>query len=112
LEIIAKHCSLQEIKAEKLEYKIKDYYIVKYYKNKVWQEFDWIINWVIPKWFFVILKDTAEWYVELKKSEYNEVLKTHTDLSNWKKYRLWDRVKVKLVDVDEKMYRLNFEIVI
>lgn len=111
LEDVAKKCSEKEIKAEKLEYKIKDYYIVKFYKNKMWQEFEWIINWVIPKWFFVQLKDTSEWFVLMEKSDYNEAFKIHIDLITWKKYRLWDSIKVKLIEVDEIMYKLNFQVI-
>ncbi len=110
LEDVAKHTSDKERKAEKLEYKVRDYFIVKYYKNKIWEEFDWIINWVIPKWFFVLLKDTAEWFVELPRTEYLDDLKQHLDLFTWKKYRLWDSVKVKLIEADESLLRLNFKV--
>jgi exoribonuclease R len=35
LDQVSKHTSDKERKAEKLEYKVRDYYTVKYYKNKV-----------------------------------------------------------------------------
>jgi exoribonuclease R len=35
LEGIAKHCSEQEIKAQKLEWKVRDYFMVQYYKDKI-----------------------------------------------------------------------------
>jgi len=35
LKNIAQTCSVQERKAEKLEYKVADYYICKFYSNKV-----------------------------------------------------------------------------
>ncbi len=111
LDEVAKHTSDRERRAEKLEYKIKDYYIVKYYKNRVGEEFDWIISWVIPKWFFVSLPDTAEWFVELENSEFIDSFKEHVDLFTGKKYRLWNKVKVKLVEVDETLLRLNFKVV-
>lgn len=111
LDDVSKYTSDKERKAEKLEYKVKDYFIVKYYKDKVWEEFDWIISWVIPKWFFVALKDTAEWFVELSRTEFMDVLKEHFDPFTWKKYRLWNKVRVKLVEADEKLLRLNFEVV-
>jgi exoribonuclease R len=94
-----------------LEYKVRDFYIVQYYKNKVGEEFEWIITWVLPKWFFVSLKDTAEWFVEMNNTQYVDALKEHLDLFTWKKYRLGDKVNVKLVEVDEILLRLNFKVV-
>ena len=111
LDEVSKHTSTKERRAEKLEYKIKDYYTVKYYKNKVWEEFDAIISWVLQKWFFVSLKDSSEWFVELTRSEFIESLQEHNDLSTWKKYRLWDSIRVKLIEADEVLLRLNFEVV-
>jgi exoribonuclease R len=35
LDKVSNHTSDKERKAEKLEYKVKDYYIIKYYKNKI-----------------------------------------------------------------------------
>lgn len=111
LEKVSKHTSDKERKAEKLEYKVKDYFIVKYYKDKIWEEFDWIIMWVIPKWFFVWLSNTAEWFVEMTSSDFNDLLWQHTDFKTWKTHRLWDKIRVKLIEVDENLLRLNFEII-
>jgi ribonuclease R len=111
LNEVSKHTSDKERKAEKLEYRVKDYFIVKYYKNRVWEEFEWVISWVIPKWFFVALKDTAEWFVELNRTEYSGELQEHLELSTGKKYRLWNVIKVRLIEADEVLLRLNFEIV-
>jgi ribonuclease R len=114
LQNIANHCSEMEWKAEQLEYKVKDYFICKYYKNKVWEIFDASISWLIPKWFFVMLEDTSEWMIELKENKnfvFNEDLMQFEDKVNWKKYKLWDKLKVKLVEVDMKLLRMNFEIV-
>jgi len=110
LDDVSKHTSDKERKAEKLEYKVKDYYIVQYYKNRVWEEFEWVISGILPKWFFVALKDTAEWFVELSRTEFREDLQEHLELFTWKKYRMWDSVKVRLIEADESLFRLNFEI--
>ncbi len=109
LEKVSKHTSDKERKAEKLEYKVRDYYTVQFYKDKIWEEFEVSINWVISKWFFVSLKDTSEWFVEMNNSEFREELQEHIDFSTWKKYRLLDTIKVKLIEADESMLRLNFE---
>lgn len=107
---VAKQCSDRERMSEKLEYKVRDYFLVKYYKNKIWEEFDAVINWMISKWFFVTLPDSAEWFVEIDSSNFDEKMQTHRDkLGN--KYTLWDDVRVRLIEADEVLLRLNFEIV-
>ena len=115
LENVANYSSSQERKAEKLEYKVRDYFIVQYYKDKIWEEFESTIVSVIPKWFFVQLTDTAEWFVELdwKKHDsvfFREDLNCFEDKCNKKTYSLWDKIKVKLIEADENNIRLNFEI--
>ena len=106
---VAKISSDRERLSEKLEYKVRDYFIVKYYKNKVGQEFDAVISWLISKWFFVALPDTAEWFVELKNSQFDEKMQTHR--VKWKNFTLGQDVKVRLVEADEALLRLDFEIV-
>lgn len=108
---VATQSSERERKSQKLEYRVRDYFVVKYYKNKIWQEFDWIINWMIPKWFFVTLTDTAEWFVEIPGWFFDDNTQTHRDTS-WNKFMLWDSVKVKLIEADEKLLRLNFEVIL
>ncbi len=105
---VAKDSSERERIAEKLEYKVRDYFITKFYKNKVWQEFDAVISGVISKWFFVALPDTAEWFVELKNSIFDESLQAHN--FHWKKFMLGQNVKVRLFEVDQELLRLNFEL--
>ena len=99
-----------EKRAEKLEYKVRDYFIVEFYKNKVWEEFIWMISWMIPKWFFVELEDTAEWFVEMETADFNEELMVFK-WKNQKKYSFWDKIKVRLIEADAKLLRLNFELV-
>ena len=153
LKNVAEQCSTQERKAENLEYKVRDYYTCTYYENKVWETFEVNISWLIPKWFFVMLKDTSEWFVlinppltskssknpaltppltgmEDKKNfkeppsnsplnrdggqgnfEYNEELMQFEDKKNKKTYKLWDELKVELIEVDLKELRLNFSII-
>ena len=114
LEQIALRCSTQERKAEKLEYKVRDYYTCKFYESQVWEEFEVSISGLIPKWFFVMLEDTSEWFVELKDNRdfvYSEELMQFEDLESKKTYKLWDKLKVKLSEVDMLGLRMNFEIV-
>jgi len=114
LKNIATHCSDRERAAEQLEYKVKDYFICKYYRDKIWEKFEAMISWIIPKWFFVMLEDTSEGFVDLTEKRnfiYNEELMQFEDKITWKKYKIWDKLEVKLVEVDMKLLRLNFEIV-
>ncbi len=126
LENIALKCSTQERNAQNLEYKVKDYYIVKYYQDKLWNIFNAKISWLIPKWFFVMLENTAEWFIDLTSPQpplkgttsnivsnfiYNEEFIQFEDNKTKKIYRLWDDIKVKLIDASLKDIRLTFEIV-
>jgi len=114
LENISNTCSTQERKAEKLEYKVRDYYTCSFYEQKIWTEFDADISWIIPKWFFVMLEDTSEWFVELKDNYdfvYNEELMQFEDKKSGNIYRLWDKIKVELFEVDMISLRMNFKIV-
>lgn len=106
---VAKQSSERERLSEKLEYKVRDYFIVKYYKNKIWQEFDAVISVLISKWIFVALQDTAEWFVEIKNWNFDE--KNQTMKVKSKKYTLWQDLRVRLVNADEKLLRLDFEII-
>ncbi len=118
LENIAKHCSEQEIKAQKLEYKIRDFFMVQYYRDKIWEEFEWIVSWMIQIWLFVMLKNTAEWFVQLinDKDKYSDwevdldILKFKNSSKNIE-LTMWQVVKVKLIWIDEKALRLNFELI-
>ena len=114
---IAGHCSDQERKAEKLEYKVRDYYICGYYKEKVGEEFEWVITTVLPYWVFVQLPDTSEGFVELIPKfgsgdgwEYNEELMRFDNKSLKKQLNLWDTLEVILDEVDMELLRINFKI--
>ena len=43
--------------------------MVQYFKDKIWEEFTWIVSWMIPSWIFVELDNTAEWFVQLVDKE-------------------------------------------
>jgi ribonuclease R len=111
LEGVAHHASTKEREAEKLEYRVRDYFVVQFYKDKVWEEFDGVITTVLNAWFFVGLPDTTEGFVELDNVDFDESLQELRCLSTWKRYRLWDGVRVRLVEADEVRLRLNFELV-
>ena len=113
---IAWTCSDQERKAEKLEYKVRDYYICGYYKEKIGEEFEWVITTVLPYWVFVQLPDTSEWFLELipkfwksEDWEYDEQLMRFDNKSLQKQFNLWDDLKIILDEVDMELLRINFK---
>ena len=113
LDNIANICSSWERKAEKLEYKVRDYYTCKFYENSVWKIFETSISGLIPKGFFVMLDDSSEWFVNLTSSinfVYNEELMQFEDKNNKKLYKLWDKLETVLKEVDFNDLRMNFSI--
>lgn len=112
LDWVANSSSTQERKAEKLEYKVKDYYIVKHYKNKIWERFKASIVGVIPVWFFVQLENGVEGLVEIgDKYRIKEEFWIIEDVVSKKVYNLGDELDVELVGADEERIRLNFGVV-
>ena len=118
LPTVAVKTSDQERKAEKLEYRVRDYYICDYYKDKVWNQFEWVITTMLPYWCFVQLEDTAEWFIEMipkigpsKWYEYNEQLMRFDNPWLNVQYNLWDKINVQLDEVDMNLLRINFSIV-
>ena len=124
LSKIAQQCSEQERKAEKLEYKFRDYYICDYYSDKIGECFDGVISWIIPKWIFVELDNTAEWFINFEECVwmvYDQDFMRFEDTSPQpsplekrgfqKYYKLWDPITVKLIQIDQQRLRMNFEIV-
>ena len=114
---VANHCSDQERKAEKLEYKVRDYYICGYYKEKIGEEFEWVITTVLPYWVFIQLPDTSEWFLELIPKfwegegwEYDEQLMRFDNKKLKKQLNLWDNLEVILDEVDMELLRVNFKI--
>jgi len=118
MEDIAKKCSEQEVKAQKLEWKVRDYFMTQYFKDKIWQEFSWIVSWMIPTGVFVELDNTAEWFVPLvDKEDKNPAWIADMEILEFKneqtgeKIKMWDRVKVKVVWIDEKLLRITMTLI-
>ncbi len=117
---IAKYISNTERKSEKLEYSVRDLFICKYYFDKVGTEFDAIVSWMIPIWFFVELDNSAEWLVTVESIEINNKTRLfeYDDVNmkfifkNDLSIQVWDKVRVKLTQVDMERRRLNFELCI
>lgn len=112
---IAKKCSAAEIKAEKLEYKVRDLMSCKFMKDKIGEVFPAIVSWVIWKWIFVELENTIEWFVELSGEvsngwQFNPEIMSIENIYSQKKYTIGDALSVELIKVDEDLQRIDFEI--
>ena len=116
LEKVAKNNSESEVKAEKLEYKIRDLMACKYMKNKIWESFNWVVAWVIQSWVFVELENTIEWFVELNSkfgaSDYQfdaDMIQLYNPIID-KKYTIWSPIEIVVESVNEEEWKINFEI--
>lgn len=116
---ISKHISATEKNSQDVEYKVKDLFICKYYLDKIWSEFDWIISWTVESWFFVELENWVEWFVDISdisrkinKDKYvylQENMKF--EFSKELFFQVWDKIKIKIKNVELDKRRLNFDFI-
>ncbi|MDC0506119.1 VacB/RNase II family 3'-5' exoribonuclease [Candidatus Gracilibacteria bacterium] len=116
LKKIADRCSVQERKAEKLEYKFRDHYVCDYYAHREGESFEGTISGLIPKGIFIELSDTAEGFVSFEDMVgvfYNQDFMRFEEKMDGdvKYYKLGDKISVKLIEIDQLRLRMNFEIV-
>jgi len=114
LEMVGEHLSLQEELAEDVEREAIDRLKVRLMRAHIGEEFEAIITGVVSFGFFVELRDyLVEGLVNVASLEEDEYIydeKAHrlVGYRTGKVYRLGDRVKVKLISVDEERGRLSF----
>lgn len=129
---VASLCSEQERMAEDIEHKVDDYLKAKFMIDKIWEEYDWVISWVIERGIFVQLENTVEWFVDLSswwhnkdnkkwwkkwwkhdklKLDFNSMLLEVKNPITGEKYRLADKVRIRVKEVDEVFSRIDFELV-
>jgi ribonuclease R len=114
LEMVGKHLSLQEELADEVEREAIDRLKVRFMKAHIGEEFEAIITGVVSFGFFVEVKDyLVEGLVSVSSLEDDEYIydeKAHrlVGYRTGKIYRLGDKVRVKLVSVDEERGRLSF----
>ncbi len=112
LKQVADKSSQQERKAEKLEYKVKDYFICKYYENKIWKKFKWVITNIIPIWFFMQLDNLVEGFIEKRDIfDLDSDLWTIKDKKIGNTYKIWNKISIILSDIDKDRLKLIFKIV-
>jgi ribonuclease R len=114
LEMVGEHLSLREELADEVEREAIDRLKVRFMKAHIGEEFEAIITGVVSFGFFVEVKDyLVEGLVSVSSLEEDEYIydeKAHrlVGYRTGKVYRLGDKVRVKLVSVDEERGRLSF----
>jgi len=100
-------------RAEKMEYKVRDFMACKYMDDKVGQEFTGKISGMIEKGFFVELPNTIEGFIEFWFSglEFNAENFTILQTATAKELHFGSEVQVRLSHIDEQRMRLEFELV-
>ncbi|MCS6956985.1 MAG: ribonuclease R [Aquificaceae bacterium] len=117
LEMAGMHLSQQERLAEEVEREAIDRLKARFMKSHVGEEFDGIITGVVSFGFFVEIQEyLSEGIVNistLKEDQYvyDEPAHRLVGVSTGKVFRLGDRVRVKVVAVDEERGRLELMLV-
>lgn len=116
LEEASKHLSEKERLADKIEYEAIDILRARFMKDKIGEKFDGIITGVIQNGIFVQIKNIlAEGFVNVASLDgdfiYDQDNHRFLDSKSHKTYRLGDLVKIKLIKVDQKRGKLEFELV-
>jgi len=114
LKVIAEQCSNRERVADEAERDALDILKLRILANHVGEEFEGIITGVVPFGIFVELKKyLIEGLIKSsilgKDMQYDE--KNHMFLGKDKRYRLGDKVKVRITRVDEDLKELDLEMV-
>ncbi|MCP4523450.1 MAG: ribonuclease R [Candidatus Gracilibacteria bacterium] len=117
LDRVAKRSSEAEVKAEKLEYKVRDLMACKYMKNHIGKQFSGVVAGVIGAGIFVELENTIEGFVELNNRFEKTDFVFDADMMLMEnsvtgvKYTIGDKVQVQVKAVKEDEGKIDFEIV-
>lgn len=113
LQNIGKQASIKERKAIDAEREVEDLKKCEYMKNKIGSVYTGIISGIQNFGIFVELDNTVEGLVRLKEisgnPKYNETLKQVS--SKYKNYRIGDKVKVKIINVDILSKTIDFKLI-
>ena len=116
LDRVAKKSSEAEVKAEKLEYKVRDLMACKYMQQHLDESFPGTIWGVIWSGIFVELENTIEWFVELNDRFWKQDYIFDVDMMLLEnqitgvKYTIWDKVNITVKTINEDERKINFEL--
>ena len=106
--------SEREVLAQRAERDVDDYFKCRYMRNRVGEEFDATISSVTNFGFFVELENTVEGLVSvatLKGSAYEYNEKSLVLSNGIRRFRIGDKVRVKITNVNLAERNIDFELV-
>ena len=112
MQEIALKVTIKERKAEDVAVKVNYYAALKYMKDKIWEEFKWMITDVTDEWeIFIELDNTIAWkaLVDTDNINIEEIVTDFYKIDdlNWNIYTPWDDISLELASVnleDEEIY--------
>lgn len=112
----AENCSERERTATKVEREAEDIKKAEYMENKIGEEYEGIISSVTNFGIFVELENTVEGLVRYETLGdeyfiYNEERREAIGERSHKTYKIGDKVKIRVVDANKLLRRIDFEIV-
>ena len=112
----AKNCSERERTATKVEREAEDIKKAEFMEDKIGNEYEGIISSVTNFGIFVELENTVEGLIryETLKDDYyvyNEERKEAIGENSNKVYKLGDKVKIRVVDANKILKKIDFEII-
>ena len=112
----AENCSERERTATKVEREAEDIKKAEYMENKIGEEYEGIISSVTNFGIFVELENTVEGLVRYETLGdeyfiYNEERREAIGEQTHKVYKIGDKVKIRVVDANKLLRRIDFEIV-
>ena len=112
----AENCSERERTATKVEREAEDIKKAEYMENKIGEEYEGIISSVTNFGIFVELENTVEGLVRYETLGdeyfiYNEERREAIGEQTHKVYKIGDKVKIRVVDANKLLRRIDFEII-
>lgn len=112
---VAKHTSTTERKAENIEYLIRDIKIIDYMQDKIGKIYDATVSSIGDHGIYVELPNGIEGLIYMRDMRathhFDERAGTLKSLSGDKTFRLGDPIRVRVVQADKTLRRLDFEVV-
>ena len=112
----AENCSERERTATKVEREAIDIKKAEFMENKIGEEYDGIVSSVTNFGIFVELDNTVEGLIRYEKLGdeyfiYNEERREAIGENSHKVYKIGDKVKIRVIDANKLLRRIDFEIV-
>ncbi len=116
LSIIAEHISNKERAAIECEREVNDMKMAEYMSNHIGEQYEGIISGIIPSGIFVRLSNMIEGFVHVSELGedyyvYNQNLQMFIGRDKGKKYKLGERVKVKVAGASKEERTIDFDLI-